>query len=208
MDKTILGMKSILKDIVQYSELASALRLGQTIVYPTETCYGIGCDATNSEAVEKVFAIKGREPGKSVLMLAASVAMVQEYVEWNDATQHLAHTYWPGALTMILPVKSGTALATGVIRDDGTVAFRVSAYSFCQALCGAYDRPIVSTSANLAGEPAIYESEKIKKIFAMRDARPDIIIDAGDLPHNPPSTIIRIDAAQVTIIRQGGMIVV
>lgn len=191
---------------INLDEISVALHAGQTFIYPTETCYGLGCDATNTEAVKKIFGIKGREAGKSVLMLAPSVAMVKEYAEWNEMAEQLAQQYWPGALTMILPVLPMTALAPGVIRQDGTVAFRVSADPFCQTLTQSFDRPIVSTSANMAGEQNLYAADAVVSVFAERTLQPDVFIDGGDLPVRPPSTIVQVLGNDVTIVRQGDMI--
>ena len=197
-------------------EVVEVLKSGATIVYPTETCYGLGCDATNEAAVQKIFAIKGREIGKSALMVASDIEMVKQYVEWNDIANKLAEKYWspvvrprrtkwgkPGALTMVLSMRGPSrSLAEGVISKDGTAAFRVTSHPFAHALAKVLGRPIVSTSANIAGGPNPYMIEAILEAFEKKDMKPDIVIDAGELPKRPPSTIIRIVYDKTEVIRQ------
>lgn len=199
----IIGFKEI-----NILDVVLALRSGQTVVYPTETCYGLGCDATNEAAVEQVFAIKGRERTKSVLMIAADIEMVKRYVIWNETIEALAKKYWPGALTMVLPVREGHGLAPGVIFSDNTVAFRVSAHPFAHELAVALGRPLVSTSANIAGGPNPYTIAEVVEAFCEQPVRPDILIDAGELSKRPPSTIVRVRDGNIEVLRQGDLRIV
>jgi L-threonylcarbamoyladenylate synthase len=190
-------MKVIPQKDVILADIVSALTEGKTIVYPTETCYGLGCDATNRAAVEKIFAIKGRKKGKPLLMIVHDVSAMSSYIEVTPALEDMAKKYWPGALTAIVPAKTGTDLAPGVIAEDGTVAFRVTSYPFAHALAEAFGKPIVSTSANIAGGPNPYTIEEA--------VHADIGIDAGELPRCMPSTIIRLREGGIDIVRQGSV---
>lgn len=128
------------------------LRAGGIILYPTDTVWGIGCDATNAEAVEKIYKIKQRDDSKSMLVIADGMARIQSYVdEIPDIAWDLAELA-DKPITIIYPqVKN---LATNLISDDGSVGIRITSEKFSKQLCAAFRRPIVSTSANISGEPS------------------------------------------------------
>ena len=193
-----------------FEKAFSVIQQGGTLVYPTETCYGLGCDARNTEAVDRVFRVKERDPGKPVLIIASSVAMLMEYVEWNETIDDLARTYWPGPLTLVSSLKNGNPreLAPGVIGVDDTVAFRVTSHPFAAKLAETLGAPIVSTSANLSAHANPYDINYMINMFEGRDSVPDLIVDAGNLPHHSPSTIVKVDDdGTKTILRHGEIIV-
>jgi L-threonylcarbamoyladenylate synthase len=214
-------MRVIRQNEINIDEIVTALAEGKTVVYPTETCYGLGCDATNPAAVEKIFALKGREKGRPLLVIVHDFSAMAPYIEITPALQAFAEKYWPGAVTVvtsttphpsfprrgiehILPLGKGELegvdpLAPGVVVEDGTVAFRVTSHPFARALCEAFGKPVVSTSANIAGGPNPYTIEEAVEA--------DIRIDAGELPRRPPSTIVRLDGDHMDIVRQGDVVV-
>lgn len=128
------------------------LRSGGVILYPTDTIWGLGCDATNPVAVEKIFKIKSRAQSKSLIILADSLAMVERYVREipEIAFELTAVTDTP--LTIIYP--EGKNLAPGICNEDGSVAIRICKDSFCMDLISRFRKPIVATSANFSGNPA------------------------------------------------------
>lgn len=143
------------------------LRKGGVILYPTDTVWGIGCDATDPEAVAKVYAIKKREDSKSLVLLASDMDMICRYVkevpemavqlvEVNDKPMTIIY---PGAVTGDRPAgpgapvsRSNHTLAYNTVAEDGTVGIRIPMMDFCQQLVSRLGRPIVSTSANISGE--------------------------------------------------------
>jgi L-threonylcarbamoyladenylate synthase len=137
------------------------LRKGGTILYPTDTVWGIGCDATDPEAVAKIYEIKCREDSKSLVLLASDMDMICRYVkeipemavqlvEVNDKPMTIIY---PGAVAGTQPDKpSRNCLAYNTVAEDGTVGIRVPMMEFCQQLVSRFGRPIVSTSANISGE--------------------------------------------------------
>ena len=131
-------------------EIVRALENGKTIVYPTETCYGLGCDAANQKAVERIFEIKQRQKEKSLLVVAPNIAMMTDFVVWNKALQELADKYWPGPLTVVVKTRQDSGLAKGVVANDGTIAFRITSHPLAAELSEKLGRPLVSTSANLS----------------------------------------------------------
>ena len=135
----------------QIGETLTALEAGKIILYPTDTVWGIGCDATNAEAVDRVLALKDRERGKGLICLVDSLEMLLTYVDFVHPRLQtlLAHHQRP--LTMIYPNADG--LAGGVYAADGSAALRITSDPYCKSLIGSFGRPIVSTSANKRGEP-------------------------------------------------------
>jgi len=184
-------------------EIVEKLKQGQTIVYPTETVYGLGCDATQQVAVDKIFKIKQRQLDKAVLVLMADVAMAMNYVEWNKDLDEIAQKYWPGALTIVARAKFNSGLAKNVVAEDGTVAFRVTGHALCAEIIEALGCPLVSTSANISSEKSPSDIQTVLNSFEKKENQPDIIIDAGELPHLAPTTIIKIEDGQIIVLRQG-----
>ena len=130
----------------------NVLKEGGVILYPTDTVWGLGCDAANNEAVKKIFSIKKRNESKSFIVLVDSAAMLERYVkELPDTALELIEVS-DKPLTIIYP--GARNLASDIIADDGSVGIRVCAEEFCSELIGRFRRPVVSTSANISGEPA------------------------------------------------------
>ncbi len=199
-------MNIVSEQKLNIDDIVAALREGKTIVYPTETCYGLGCDATNAEAVEKVFAIKQREEGKSMLVVVSDVDMAKRFVSWTPTIQALADKYWPGPLTVVVPVREGSRLAPGVIRE-GTVAFRLTSHPLVREVCEKLNRPIVSTSANISGLESVYDTQSVIAMFEGKENTPDCIIDGGVLLFTSPSTIVRVVDDHIEVLRQGELVV-
>lgn len=200
-------MKKISEENINIAPIIDALEAGETIVYPTETCYGLGSDATNQESVDKVFKIKERQQDKTVLIVMPDREMAEEYVVWNEVINDLADKYWPGPLTIVAEAKPGTGLAHGVLADDGTIAFRISSHPMVYEIAASLGRPLVSTSANIGGQDSPYDILAIETMFEGKSMQPDMVIDAGDLPEQSPSTIVRVQNGAVEVLRQGEIIV-
>ena len=128
-----------------------ALRQGQTILYPTDTIWGIGCDATNPDAVERIYAIKQRDHSKSMLILATEQMLSSDLS--SEVRQLLLHS--PRPTTVILPAALlATPVAHNLPATDGTIGVRIPRFDFCQQLLVQLGSPLVSTSANLSGHPS------------------------------------------------------
>ena len=142
-------------------ESLTALRNGGIILFPTDTIWGLGCDPTNSAAVEKIFRIKSREPGKSLLILVDGEAMLERYViEVPEIAWELISVS-DDPLTVIYP--SGKNLAPGVCSEDGSIGIRICRDEFCRELIRRFRKPVVSTSANLSGKPSPGNFNEIEK---------------------------------------------
>ncbi len=139
-------MKNEIKNAIE------VLRQGGVILYPTDTIWGLGCDATNEKAVQRIYSIKKRAESKSMLVLIDSDAKLQAYIEVvpDMAWDLIALTDKP--LTIIYP--GAKNLASNLISEDGTIGIRVTSEVFSKTLCERFRKPIVSTSANISGEKA------------------------------------------------------
>ena len=133
-------------------EAVRVLKEGGVILYPTDTVWGIGCDATNPDAVSKVFDIKHRSGAKSLVVLAADLDMVARYVRQIPSIAIDLVEVNDAPMTIVYPGAQG--LAPNVVAEDGSVGIRIPMSGFCVELCRRFRRPLVSTSANVSGEPA------------------------------------------------------
>lgn len=173
---------------------------GGLILYPTDTVWGIGCDATNEEAVQKVYKLKQRTDSKSMLLLTDNEAKLNMYVsEIPDIAWDLLSVA-DGPLTIIYP--QGKNLPASLLAEDGSIGFRITQEEFSRKLCERFRRPIVSTSANISGEanPANFAeiSDEIKKGV-------DYIVQyrQDDKKKNRPSGIIKLgEGGLVQVIRK------
>ena len=181
------------------SDALAALAAGEAIVYPTETFYALGVDALSSPALERLFAIKGREPGKPVALIAADTAMAFALArEVPAAARVLAEAFWPGPLTLVLPARDG--IPTALIGDDGGVGVRVSSHPLARALATAFRGPLTATSANLAGEPPAVEPAAARR--ALGD-KVKVLVEDGRLAGGAPSTVVAVDPSGMRVLRQG-----
>lgn len=170
------------------------------ILYPTDTVWGIGCDATNAEAVAKVYAIKHRDDSKALICLADSVDRVQRYVrEVPDVAWDIMELA-EKPTTVILD--GAVNLAPNLIAEDGSIGMRITNEPFSKELCYRFQKPIVSTSANISGEPAAQNygdiaPELLEAVdYVCRTRRQE------HKPHTPSSIIKLTRDGQVTIIRK------
>jgi L-threonylcarbamoyladenylate synthase len=133
-------------------ESLRVLKNGGIILYPTDTIWGIGCDATNPSAVDKIFKIKSRNESKSLLILVDGEQMLERYVTEIPEIAYELVTVSDTPLTLIFP--SGKSLAPGICNTDGSVGIRICHDEFCNTLISRFRKPIVSTSANFSGKPS------------------------------------------------------
>ncbi|WP_417329115.1 L-threonylcarbamoyladenylate synthase [Halomonas cupida] len=170
---------------LQLAETVEALRRGGVIAYPTEAVWGLGCDPFHQTALTRLLALKQRDPAKGVILVAADMDQFAPWLEGlSDQQLDTLAASWPGPNTWLVPDNGHTpALVRG---DHDRVALRVSDHPGVQALCRAFGGPLVSTSANHAGEPPAMSEAQIRQFFA---DELDAIVP-GALGGNPrPSTI-------------------
>lgn len=199
-------MKKINSDEIE--KAVSILQSGGVLIFPTETSYGLGCDATNTLAVEKIFAIKGRTPLVWPFpVLVASYEEARSYVEFSSKAIDLAKKFWPGALNLVLPSLPTSLISKQCASADGFQSVRVSAHPIVAELIGKLGRPLVATSANLSGQPALYDLADLELAFGEQSALIDGVIDVGILPKSPASTTVKVIDDDVQMLRQGSVII-
>ena len=195
-------MKKYQLENIKIKELAQELREGQVLVVPSETCYGLSSDAKNSKAIKKIYAIKGREFNKLLLLLCSSLTQAKKYFLFSKEELELVKKYWPGALTIVLRVKKNP----GLFLQKGQVDFavRVPTDGFSRKLVRQFGSPMVSTSANVSDGENCYSADDVLLQFKDKKNQPDVLVDAGKLKRNKPSTIVKVnEKGEVEVLRQG-----
>lgn len=176
------------------------LREGGIILYPTDTIWGLGCDATSPDSVKKIFRIKSRAESLSLIILVNSEAMVERYVRDVPEIAFELASLSDSPLTIIYP--EGRNLAPGVCSDDGSVGIRVCNEPFCKELIGRFRKPIISTSANLSGKSSPSHFSEIDKEI-IKSAGYVVTYRQKERQKNKPSAIIKIDKnGVIQIIRK------
>jgi L-threonylcarbamoyladenylate synthase len=183
------------------AQAIAALRAGEVVVYPTETFYGIGADAFAPAALDRIFAIKGRESAKTIALIAhddeAAFAVARE-VPQN--ARILARAFWPGPLTLVMPARTG--LPAVLIGPDGGVGVRVSSHPIARALAAGLGRAITATSANRSGDAP---ARTIAEARAALGAAIRVFVDGGTLTGAVPSTVVQCDRSEWRLLRAGAI---
>ncbi|KKW06520.1 MAG: hypothetical protein UY39_C0033G0012 [Candidatus Kaiserbacteria bacterium GW2011_GWC2_49_12] len=184
-------------------QAAATLRSGGVIIYPTDTLYGLGADALSDSAVAKVKRIKGRDERKPIHAILANIETAKNYVVMNDKASLLARMFWPGSLTLIFKKKEG--VDTGIGSAIDTFGVRVSDNSFALELACTFGKPYTGTSANRSGEKPEHSIKGILAQLGEAVSDIDLVIDAGELPESPPSTVVDVHSAGTVILREGAV---
>ncbi len=161
------------------------LQNGGVVAYPSETCYGFLANYHDESAIRKIYKLKNRPFEKQFLVIVSDLEEVKKIAILTPLAEKLAQKFWPGALTLVLP------------SEENTLAVRVPAHDFSQKLLQECGLPLVSTSANLSGEDNPYTAEQVAKL------EPDLLIDAGEITPEPPTTIVDCTGEKPKILRLG-----
>ncbi len=180
---------------------AACLAAGELVALPTETVYGLGADARNGPAVAGIYAAKGRPSFNPLIVHVADVARAQRYVRWSKAAQQLAQAFWPGPLTLVLPLRDGHGLSPLVTAGLGTLAVRVPAHPVAQALLRRVDGPVAAPSANPSGRISPTTAQHVLEGLSGRIAA---VVDAGPCTVGVESTIVGL-SDDPTLLRPGGV---
>jgi L-threonylcarbamoyladenylate synthase len=183
------------------SEAVSVLEMGGIVIYPTETTYGIGVDATSLKAVEKVLEYKARREGKPLSIAVCDAEMAEKYVEVNSTARNLYTNFLPGPLTVVS--KSKGVVVKGVESESGTVGVRIPDYQLIRDIVAAFGKPITATSANASYKKRPYSIQDIfDSISEKQKNLIDLVLDAGTLPTRDPSTVVDTTLGDETVLRQ------
>jgi L-threonylcarbamoyladenylate synthase len=189
------------------NEVVKVLKAGGTIVYPTETAYGLGADFFNPKAIKEVYQIKGRNYKKPLSVIVSDLFMAKKLVKFNQISLKLAKKYWPGPLTLVLEVPRYKIQVTNKLQTPisktQTLGLRVSSNKLATTIVKKLGGPITATSANVSGKGECYSATEIVKQFKNKKNKPDLIVDAGRLPKKKGSTIVKVINNHIEILRQG-----
>ena len=177
---------------------ASFLRKGGLVAMPTETVYGLACDASNPDAVARLYAAKGRPSFNPLIAHVASLEMAQAEAVFCDAAFKLAHAFWP--LTLVLPVASTGTVCDLARSGLDTIALRMPAHPGARSLIAGFGRPVVAPSANRSGHISPTLAEHVK---ADLEGKVDLILDGGPCTQGIESTIVSFIGDQPTLLRAG-----
>ncbi len=179
---------------------AAILRAGNVAAFPTETVYGLGADATNSDAVLKIYETKGRPRFNPLIVHVADLAMAERCVEFSALARRLA-AFWPGPLTLVLPLRPEAGLSDIVSAGLDTVGVRVPDHPLALALIRAVGRPLAAPSANPSGRLSPTRADQVVRAFGGRVP----VLDGGPCRAGVESTIIAVDGEAVTQLRAGAL---
>jgi L-threonylcarbamoyladenylate synthase len=188
-DKVAMNKSSI-------AEASAIVRRGGLVVYPTDTVYGLGCDPLNEGAVKRLFEVKGRGP-KPVPVLCSSASKAEELVIFSKRAKDLASANWPGALTIVAPIKR--SFPQRLTQGSGNLGVRVPSHPLTLKLindCGGW---LTGTSANLSGRPSAMSAEEAMKQIG---GLVDIVLDGG-IGGGKESTVVQVVGDTLTILRTG-----
>jgi len=182
------------------AEAARLIRAGEPVAVPTETVYGLAADATSEAAVARIYAVKGRPSFNPLIVHVGSLAEAERLGMFSEAARALAGAFWPGALTLVVPVRKGSGLAAAVTAGLPSVALRCPAHPAMQALLAAAGRPLAAPSANASGAISPTRAEHV---LAGLDGRIAMILDAGPTERGLESTIVAVEEGEVRLLRPG-----
>lgn len=194
-------MAEILSEVVALEAARARLAAGETVAIPTETVYGLAADAGNGEAVARIFAAKRRPRFNPLICHVADMAMARRIAVFSPLAERLAQAFWPGPLTLVLPLAAGAPVHPLVTAGLDSVGVRIPV-GFARALIAAFGRPLAAPSANSSGRVSATSAEAVA---ADLGTRVGLIVDGGQSPVGVESTILKIDGDRLTQLRPGGL---
>lgn len=192
----------------EIQQVIEALKDDQLVVIPSDTVYGLACNAQSKKAVKRIFSTKRRRETNPLPIFFYSINHVKQLLELNKKEQTFLEEVWPGKVTVVLPFQNkalseeGLSLACADLPDCGA---RVPDYKLIRLLISELDRPLVGTSANITGLEATGKIEEVMAQFEDKAERPDIVLDAGVLEPSKPSTVVKPEGDELEILREGAI---
>lgn len=196
-----LGTELLTADSAATAAAARILARGGLVAFPTETVYGLGTDATDAEAVARLYQAKGRPSFNPLIAHVADLAAAERIGRFNADALKLARAFWPGALTLVVPKAPGCAVSDLATAGLETVAIRVPDHPVAQAILAAFGRPVVAPSANISGHVS---PTLAAHVMADLEGRIDLVVDGGETRVGVESTIVACLEAP-TLLRPGGV---
>ena len=187
-------------DDAAIARAADLIRSCQLIAVPTETVYGLAADATSGEAVARIYATKGRPSFNPLIVHVAGMEQAEELADLSPIAWRLAEVFWPGPLTMVLPLRKGSPVSALVTAGLPTLALRRPAHSAMQALIEVSGRPLAAPSANASGRISATRAEHV--VASLGDRVP-LVLDGGPTRHGIESTIVAVEPGRLRLLRPG-----
>lgn len=182
-------------------EAAKFLREGKIIIYPTDTIYGMGCDAGNDAAVEKIFRIKKREKDKPLSVIVENIEAINRVTFFSVKTRKILEKFLPGPYTFILP--GARNISRFILAGGLNVGVRIPDSLITQKIMEKFHLPLVTTSVNPSGAELLSDPFQMAEIFSRKREAPDLLLDAGKSENTEPSIIIDLTRSHPRIIRSG-----
>ena len=189
------GSRDLAKKVKEF------LGRGQVVVSPTDTLYGLIADATNDQAVERIFNIKQRDKSKPITIFVNSIAEAKKLAIIDEKQEDFLGEVWPGKITVVLKRKQRSGLSKKLFGKKETIALRIPDHKIISEILSKFKKPLTGTSANLSGKGSITKISDIIDQFNGQEAKPDLIIDAGNLPASSSSIIIDLTKKKPEILR-------
>ncbi|HEY0872869.1 MAG TPA: L-threonylcarbamoyladenylate synthase [Vicinamibacterales bacterium] len=176
------------------------LREGGVVAFPTDTLYGLAVDPRSADAVQRLFAIKGREAGHAIPLIAATVEQAGRAAIFDERATRVAAAFWPGPLSIVLPAREG--IREEILGAGRSVALRVPAHPVARELCERFGFCLTATSANMSGKAPTASPRVVADTLG---GLVDHVLDAGDSPGGQPSTIVDLCGAEPRLVRPGAI---
>ena len=191
-------------DPIGIAEAAAMIRQGRPVAVPTETVYGLAGDATSGDAVAAIYAAKGRPSFNPLIVHVGGVAQAERIAILSPLAHRLALAFWPGPLTMVLPMAPDAPIAGLVTAGLPTVAIRMPAHPVMRALIDAVGRPLAAPSANASGSISATRAEHVARSL---DGRIELVLDGGPAEVGIESTIVAVERDRLRLLRPGSITV-
>jgi L-threonylcarbamoyladenylate synthase len=187
-------------DDAAIAEAARLIAAELPVAMPTETVYGLAADATSGEAVARIYEAKGRPRFNPLIVHVTDIAQAESFASFDDDARALAERYWPGPLTLVLPLRTGAPIAPLVTAGLATIAVRAPAHPATRALIRAVGRPLAAPSANVSGR---ISPTRAAHVLAGLGGRIPLIVDGGPSAHGLESTIVAATGGGLRLLRPG-----
>jgi L-threonylcarbamoyladenylate synthase len=183
-------------------KICDAINSGLVLICPTDTVYGLICDASNEKSVEKIFKIKMRPREKALPVFVADIEGARKLAFINNKQEEIIRQGWPGKKTFVLKRKLDSGLAENVFSRKDTIALRQPDSELIKNIILKTGKFLIGTSANISGQPSSTKISEVLGQFENKINLPDIVIDAGDLPESQPSSIIDLTKGDQVVLRE------
>jgi len=189
-------MKVVQEDSIE--EVLQDLKEGKVVAFPTDTVYGLLADATNKDAVRRVFQIKDREEGKPLPVFVKDIEMAKEFAHISKEQEKFLKESWPGKVTVVLKSKH---ILPKELEINDKVALRIPDYELVNTILEKLNLPVTGTSANVSGDTSCQSAQEVVAQFKERKDQPDLVLNAGQLAESKPSKIIDTTNKEYKVIR-------